>query len=73
MRPLQETWTAPMLVNVLESQLGLKYSDDMVYIFLKKRLGLSHKKGKGFYPEANPDKRKEFVDTLKKTRGRYTK
>lgn len=61
-----ETWTAPMLVKVLESECNLKYSDDAVYILLKK-LGLTHKKGKGFYTEANAEKRAEFVgDFLKK-------
>lgn len=62
-----ETWTAPLLVDVLEKECNLKYSDDMVYIILKKKLGLTHKKGKGFYPEANEAKRQVFVDTLKKT------
>jgi len=61
-----ETWTAPLIVIVLEKECNLKYSDDMVYVLLKKKLGLTHKKGKGFYPEANPEKRQEFVDTLKK-------
>lgn len=32
----------------------------MVYILLKKNLGLTHKKGKGFYPEANKAKRQVF-------------
>lgn len=67
-----ETWTAPLLVQVIEKECNLKYSDDMVYIFLKKKLGLTHKKGKGFYPEANPEKRNEFVEALKKT-SRVTK
>lgn len=61
------TWTAPILVKVLASECNLKYSDDMVYVLLKKKLGLTYKKGKGFYPEANKEKRQEFVDTLKKT------
>jgi transposase len=62
-----ESWTAPLIVEVLARECHLKYSDDMVYILLKKRLGLTHKKGKGFYPEANKEKRQAFVDTLKKT------
>lgn len=62
-----ETWTAPLIVQVIEKQCHIKYSDDMVYILLKKKLGLSHKKGKGFYPEANKEKRQAFVDNLKKT------
>ena len=62
-----ETWTAPLLVPVLEKECNLKYSDDMVYILLKKKLKLRHIKGQGFYPEVNAEKRKVFVDVLKKT------
>ena len=39
----------------------------MIYVILKKKLNLTHKKGKGFYPEANPEKREKFVEDLKKT------
>ncbi len=62
-----ETWTAPLIVQAIEKQCHIKYSDDMVYILLKKKLGLTHKKGKGFYPEANKEKRQAFVEHLKKT------
>jgi transposase len=62
-----ETWTAPIIVQVLEKECHLKYSDDMVYIILKKKLGLTYKKGKGFYPEASKEKRQIFVEALKKT------
>jgi transposase len=61
-----EIWTAPMLVKMLQSTHNLSYSDDAVYLLLKKKLGLSHKKGKGFYGEANKEKREEFVEELKK-------
>jgi transposase len=61
-----ETWTAPMLVIVLEKECNLKYSDDAVYILLKKKLKLTHKKGKGFYQEADATKREEFIETFKK-------
>lgn len=60
-------WTAPMLVEVIEKEFGIHYSDDAVYFLLKKKLGLSYKKGRGFYPEADPQKREEFSETLKKT------
>ncbi|NDK10399.1 hypothetical protein GW846_06520 [Candidatus Gracilibacteria bacterium] len=66
-----ETWTAPLIVQVLNKECHLKYSDDMVYILLKKKLGLTHKKGKGFYPEASKEKRQEFIEALKKTPGIY--
>jgi transposase len=63
-----EIWTAPMLVKFLKKEFDLTYSDDAVYVLLKKKLGLSHKKGKGFYSEANKEKRGEFVaDFLKKS------
>lgn len=61
-----ETWTAPMLVKILKSKCNLTYSDDAVYFFLKKKLGLSHKKGKGFYTEANKENREEFIEDFKK-------
>ncbi len=61
-----EIWTAPMLVKILQQECNLKYSDDAVYILLKKKLGLTHKKGKGFYAEANQEKREEFIENLKK-------
>lgn len=62
-----ETWTAPLLVNILFTECNLTYSDDAVYILLKKKLGFTHKKGKGYYKEGNKEKREEFVETLKKT------
>lgn len=61
------TWTAPILVKWLQKQFNINYSDDAVYVLLNKKLGLSHKKGKGFYPEADKEKRKTFVQEIKKT------
>lgn len=62
-----DTWTAPLLVNVIKKQCNITYSDDMIYILLKKKLNLTHKKGKGFYAEADVEKREEFLVSLKKT------
>ena len=62
-----ETWTAPLLVDLIQKECNISYSDDMIYVILKKKLNLTHKKGKGFYPEANPEKREKFVEDLKKT------
>jgi transposase len=62
-----ETWTAPLLVKVVEKHCNITYSDDMIYVILKKKLGLTHKKGKGFYAEAKPEVREKFVEDLKKT------
>jgi transposase len=61
------TWTAPMLVKWVENNCNVTYSDDNIYLLLKNKLGLSHRKGKGFYPEANKDLRKNFSESLKKT------
>lgn len=62
-----ETWTAPLIVILVEKHCNIKYSDDMIYVILKKKLGLTHKKGKGFYSEAKPVEREKFIDDLKKT------
>lgn len=61
-----EIWTVPMLVKMLKLTHNLTYSGDAVYIFLKKKLGLSHKKGKGLYSEAAKEKREEFIEGFKK-------
>ena len=61
-----ETWTAPLLVELLKRECNITYSDDMIYLILKKKLNLTHKKGKGFYPESSPIKREMFLEDLKK-------
>lgn len=60
------TWTAPLLVKWVEKYCNIKYSDDAIYLLLKNKLGLTHKKGKGFYPEADKAKRAIFVNEIKK-------
>ena len=62
-----ETWTAPLIVKTIDKHCNIKYSDDMVYVILKKKLNLTHKKGKGFYAEAKEEVREKFVLDLKKT------
>jgi transposase len=62
-----EIWTAPMLIEQIQNNCNVKYSDDAIYIILKNKLNLRHKKSKGFYAEANEKKREDFVETLKKT------
>ena len=57
-----ETWTAYTLVKMLATECNLTYWDYVVYFLLKKKLGLTHKKGKGVYTEANAEKSSEFVD-----------
>jgi transposase len=61
-----ETWTAPLIVIIIEVNCNIRYSDDMVYVILKK-LGLTYQKGKGYYAEANKDVREKFLTDLKKT------
>lgn len=60
-------WTAPLLIKIIENHCNITYSDDMIYTILKKKLGLTHKKGKGFYAESKPEVREKFVEDLKKT------
>jgi transposase len=61
-----ETWTAPILVDLIQKKINITYSDDMIYVILKKKLGLRHLKSKGSYPEKDTEKRAQFVETLKK-------
>lgn len=61
------TWTAPIISDWLFKECNIKYSDDNIYLLLKKKLNLKHKKGKGFYPEADNEQREIFVKELKKT------
>lgn len=61
------TWTAPILVRWIKNKFGITFSDDNVYQILKKKLHLRHKRGKGFYPEADTSERRQFVERLKKT------
>lgn len=61
------TWTAPIISDWLFKECNIKYSDDNIYLLLKKKLNLKHKKGKGFYPEADNEQRKNFVKEIKKT------
>ena len=59
-------WTAPMIVDQIEKTCNIKYSDDAVYLIMKNKLNLRHKKSKGFYAEADKKKREIFVEDLKK-------
>lgn len=64
------TWTGPIVIDLIKKQYHVVYKKAQIYNILKKRLGLSYQKGKGFYPEADPIKRKEIISSLKKTIGR---
>lgn len=62
------TWTGPILIDWINKNLGKIIKKATIYVLLKKRLGLSYLKGKGFYPEADEEKRKQFKKDLKKTK-----
>lgn len=62
-----ETWTAPLIAKIVAKHCNISYSDDMIYVILKKKLNLTHKKGKGFYAESKPEVREKFINDLKKT------
>jgi len=56
-----EIWTAPMLVEQIKINCNVTYSDDAVYIILKSKLNLRHKKSKGFYAESNEKNAKPLL------------
>ncbi len=59
------TWTGPLLIDYIDKQFGVKFKKAQIYNIMKK-MGLSHQKVKGVYPEANAEKRAEFTKELKK-------
>ncbi len=60
------TWTGPMLIEWIEKEFGIVYKKAQIYNILK-RLGFSHQKSKGIFPERDVEKQEVFKDTLKKT------
>jgi len=63
------TWNGPLVAEYIKSNFGVEYKKAQIYNILK-ALGFTFQKAKGRYPEADPIKQKEFVETLKKTTGR---
>jgi transposase len=63
------TWNGILLREYIKNQFGVKFQKAQIYNLLKK-LGFTYQKGRGKYPEADEEKRKEFKETLKKTSGR---
>ena len=61
-----ETWTGPLLIDWIFKNFGISYKKAQIYNIIKD-LGFSHQKAKGYYPEADAQKQKEFKDHLKKT------
>jgi hypothetical protein len=50
-----------MLVEQIKINCNVTYSDDAVYIILKSKLNLRHKKSKGFYAESNEKNAKPLL------------
>lgn len=60
------TWTGAILIDLIFKKYGVAFKKAQIYNILKS-MGLSFQKGKGIYPEADVEKREEFVNELKKT------
>ena len=61
------TWTGPLLIDWLAKHKDIHIKRASIYVWLKKKIGLSYKKGKGFYPEADEQLRSQWVSDIKKT------
>lgn len=61
------TWTGPIIKDYIEKHYGVKYQKAQVYNILNK-MGISYQKSKAVYPEADENKRAEFIEELKKTK-----
>jgi len=59
------TWTGPILIDYILKKYGVSYKKAQIYNIMKS-MGLTYQKGKGIYPEANLEKREEFITELKK-------
>lgn len=64
-----ETWTGPLVMELINKKYGISYQKAQVYNILK-GLGLTYQRAKGFYPEADLEKQEEFKEELKKTVGK---
>lgn len=67
------TWTGPMIIDYISKHYKVKYKKANIYVLMKEKMGLSYQKGRGFYPEADETKRKEFRDTIKKNSSKKIK
>lgn len=63
------TWNGPILIALIKNRYGVEYKKAQIYNILK-TLGFTFQKARGRYPEANPEKQKEFKAALKKTFGK---
>jgi len=58
-------WTGPMVVDLVMKKYSTEYKVAQIYNILHS-LGLSYQKGRGIYPEADKEKRVEYIDIVKK-------
>lgn len=61
------TWNGLLLIDYIEKKYHTSYKKANIYVILKKKLGLSFQKGKGFYPEQDKELREEHKELIKKT------
>ena len=61
------TWNGPILKEYIARHYHVAYKKAQVYNLLKK-LGFTYQKGRAKYPEADEQKREEFITTIKKTK-----
>ena len=59
-------WTGPLLIAWIKKSLDVTYKKAQIYNIIRK-LGFSHQKGRGIYPEANEQNQTAFKEALKKT------
>lgn len=60
-----DTWTGPLLIDWISTHYSITFKKAQIYNIIKE-LGFTYQKAKGFYPEADPNQRKEFKEQLKK-------
>lgn len=60
-----ETWTGSLIIDWIRKEYKIEYKKAQIYNIIKK-LGFTHQKAKGFYPEADPIAQEEFKENLKK-------
>ena len=63
------TWNGPLVGEYIKSAYGVEYKRAQVYKILK-ALGFTFQRARGKYPEADPARQAEFIESLKKTLGR---
>jgi transposase len=62
-------WNGPLIMEYIKKTYGIEYKKAQIYNILKS-LDFTFQKARGKYPEADPVKQAEFIESLKKTSGR---